>query len=61
MPGRRQMATDSEGAASGTYRMNRGGGWGGGAYNCRAASRSSEVPGNVSSDVGFRPARSSVP
>jgi formylglycine-generating enzyme required for sulfatase activity len=49
------------GATSGSFRVGRGGGWGGNAYNARSALRGNGTPGGRGNDVGFRPARSSVP
>ncbi|MFH1531991.1 MAG: formylglycine-generating enzyme family protein [Pseudomonadota bacterium] len=43
---------------SGTYRVTRGGIWNGHARNCRSANRSSNPPGQRSSNLGFRLARS---
>jgi formylglycine-generating enzyme len=54
-------ATDPRGAVSGTYRVFRGGGWGGSAIYCRAASRDYYAPTDGDDLVGFRIARSSVP
>ena len=42
----------------GIYRVIRGGGWNYGARDCRSAARFSVRPGFLSSDVGFRLARS---
>ena len=53
--------TDPRGAASGSYRVRRGGCWGSDAEYCRAAARYRNYPAFLSSGVGFRPARSSVP
>jgi formylglycine-generating enzyme required for sulfatase activity len=47
--------TDPEGPEQATYRVIRGGGWDGGARNCRSACRFWGTPGNRSSDLGFRP------
>jgi formylglycine-generating enzyme required for sulfatase activity len=57
------VLTDPRGpAASGTYRVHRGGSWGGygGAGNCRVAGRYSYYPSVSDDDIGFRVARSSV-
>ena len=54
--------TDPRGAASGTSRVFRGGGWNGvGANYARSAYRTYNIPDYRYSDLGFRPARSSVP
>ena len=54
--------TDPRGADTGTYRVNRGGGWGSGASGARVSYRSNYYyPSNSDSYVGFRVARSSVP
>lgn len=42
------------GPSSGSSRVNRGGGWGSGASNCRVANRGSISPGYRGSDLGFR-------
>ncbi len=52
--------TDPRGAASGTYRVDRGGGWASYAGSCRAAYRCRITPTRAISDFGFRVARSSV-
>ncbi len=55
-------ATDPRGAASGTYRVFRGGAWNYSADSCRAASRYiGFTPSYSNVDNGFRVARSSVP
>jgi formylglycine-generating enzyme required for sulfatase activity len=54
-------ATDPRGAASGTYRVGRGGSWDFSAYYCRAASRNNRGPTSRYNFIGFRIARSSVP
>ena len=57
------VLTDPRGpAASGTYRVHRGGSWGGygGAGNCRVAGRYGFYPFGSDDDIGFRVARSSV-
>lgn len=48
--------SDPRGAASGSYRMFRGGGWRGNASCCRSAHRSYYYPKFRYSDVGFRAA-----
>jgi formylglycine-generating enzyme required for sulfatase activity len=53
--------TDPRGPASGTSRVDRGGSWISDAFGARCANRINNAPGNTSTDVGFRPARSSVP
>ena len=47
-------ATDPAGAAAGTKRVLRGGGWGSIAQACRSASRSDAVPSAAYADMGFR-------
>lgn len=55
-------ATDPRGAASGAYRVLRGGSWGNGIANsCRAANRDYYSPSSAQYNLGFRVARSSVP
>ena len=56
-------ATDPRGAASGDYRVSRGGAWGGngGAYVCRSAFRGASLSYSSDNLSGFRIARSSVP
>ena len=54
-------ATDPRGAASGAYRVFRGGGWNYPAGSCRAAYRGYGTPSGSSGNGGFRVARSSVP
>jgi formylglycine-generating enzyme required for sulfatase activity len=51
---------DARGAASGSYRVFRGGSWSGVAFHCRAANRSCR-PGDRVHYLGLRPARSSAP
>ena len=51
---------DPRGAASGPYRVNRGGSWGDGADSCRVANRGSCLPSYAGSYVGFRLVSSSV-
>ena len=46
--------TDPMGPSSGSYRVNRGGGWSSFAKFCRVSSRDSRTPGNRLSDIGFR-------
>ena len=53
--------TDPRGAASGAYRVTRGGSYGDLASGLRSAFRVDRVTGNRDYDIGFRPARSSVP
>ena len=53
--------TDPRGAASGSLRVLRGGGWFYRAFNARSANRDYNSPGVRTYDNGFRPARSSVP
>ena len=54
--------TDPRGSSTGERRVVRGGSYGSDAYECRAAYRYDLDPaGSVSSSVGFRLARSSVP
>jgi formylglycine-generating enzyme required for sulfatase activity len=53
--------TDPAGPASGSHRVYRGGFWRSYAGNCRVAARYYRDPGLSAYDVGFRPARSSVP
>jgi formylglycine-generating enzyme required for sulfatase activity len=54
--------TDPRGPASGSYRVDRGGGWGSVAGHCRAAYRNGVSPSVTDADLyGFRVARSSVP
>ncbi|MCB1208481.1 MAG: SUMF1/EgtB/PvdO family nonheme iron enzyme [Verrucomicrobiales bacterium] len=48
--------TDPTGPTTGVYRMVRGGSWGSGAANCRAANRLNSEPGNRRNFLGFRPA-----
>jgi formylglycine-generating enzyme required for sulfatase activity len=55
-------AADPRGAASGSYRVRRGGSWGYVADSCRVADRGSHGgPSNSSNIRGFRVALSSVP
>jgi formylglycine-generating enzyme required for sulfatase activity len=54
-------ATDPLGAASGTYRVYRGGSWYSYANSSRAANRFSLAPSSSSDNRGFRVARSSAP
>ena len=46
--------TNPTGAASGTYRVGRGGSWYNFDYFCRSAYRSIFVPGNATYDIGMR-------
>ncbi len=46
------------GPSSGQYRLLRGGGWGYGAEYSRSAWRDKDLPGDRSSNIGMRPARS---
>ncbi|MDR3328918.1 MAG: SUMF1/EgtB/PvdO family nonheme iron enzyme [Prevotellaceae bacterium] len=45
---------DPKGASSGSYRVDRGGGWYSTAANCRVAFRSNRTPGNSGNNLGFR-------
>ena len=54
-------AADPRGAASGSYRVRRGGGWGFSANYCRVASRINGIPSFSFFSDGFRVALSSVP
>ena len=47
-------STDPEGPSSGSYRVARGGHWGGSADYCRSASRNIYPPGDRSKFLGFR-------
>ncbi len=49
--------SDPRGAASGSYRVYRGGGWYYSARYCRSADRSDRWPGGRSGDLGFRAVR----
>ena len=53
--------SDFKGAASGSDRVYRGGGWRGGAASCRSAGRNGDSPGYRFDYLGFRLALSSVP
>ena len=53
--------TDPTGAASGSYRVYRGGGWGLGAARCRSALRYGDSPGFRGGYLGFRLALSFSP
>ena len=53
--------TDPRGTTSGANRVVRGGYWGNGAPNCRAAGRGSRYQGGTAYDFGFRLVRSPVP
>jgi formylglycine-generating enzyme required for sulfatase activity len=46
--------TDPRGPTSGSYRVNRGGGWGGTARYCRSADRHGNALGNRNGTLGFR-------
>lgn len=46
--------TDPQGAASGSTRVERGGGWFSSGQYCRSAQRYSSGPTSTSSDIGFR-------
>ena len=49
------IVTDPQGAASGSYRVLRGGSWDSGAYNCTVGGRNGASPGSSGgSDLGFR-------
>ena len=50
--------TDPVGPSSGSYRVNRGGGWSGSAGGCRAGYRNYDAPGGRGDDLGFRLCRS---
>ena len=50
-------ATDYRGAASGSYRVNRGGSWSSFAHSCRSAYRNSYTPDSRYNVLGFRLAR----
>jgi formylglycine-generating enzyme required for sulfatase activity len=50
-------ATDPIGVSSGTFRVNRGGGWNDFAKNLRSAYRAATPPNNGSFNLGFRLAR----
>jgi formylglycine-generating enzyme required for sulfatase activity len=56
----RPSAPDPLGAEGGSSRVFRGGGWNGGAANCRAAFRNWIVPSYRGFDLGFRLALSFV-
>jgi len=49
--------TDPTGPSLGSYRVNRGGSWGGSAGHCRSADRDRSAPGSRYGDLGFRLAR----
>ena len=53
--------TNPRDAASGTFRVVRGGSWSRFAAYCRAAYRYYGIPANLYDSLGFRLARSSVP
>ncbi|MBQ9371480.1 MAG: SUMF1/EgtB/PvdO family nonheme iron enzyme [Thermoguttaceae bacterium] len=46
--------TDPTGSQSGSVRVNRGGGWGNGAGDCRSADRGWSAPGGRDGNLGFR-------
>jgi hypothetical protein len=52
---------DYAGPSSGSFRVDRGGGWGRDASRCRSSHRSYLPPGGRGYDLGFRAALSSVP
>jgi len=54
-------ASNPKGADSGSGRVCRGGSWASHAIFCRSACRNNSFPGYTGGNVGFRPARSSVP
>jgi formylglycine-generating enzyme required for sulfatase activity len=49
--------TNPQGPESGTYRVNRGGGWNDFPKHIRSAYRAATAPGNASFNIGFRVAR----
>ena len=49
--------TDPLGSSLGEYRVLRSGGWDGGSYGCRSASRVGGLPGDREKHTGFRAAR----
>ena len=49
-----EAVTDPQGPSSGSYRVNRGGGWINGAGFCRSALRRHDSPGNRGGYLGFR-------
>jgi sulfatase modifying factor 1 len=53
-------AVDPQGPATGSLRVDRGGDWSGGAWNCRSALRYRDGPAAGSDDVGFRVVLSQV-
>ena len=53
--------TDPAGAASGSYRVGRGGSWGGGALRCRSAVRFRNGPSFTGSVLGLRVVLAPVP
>lgn len=55
-----QAQTDPTGPASGTLRVNRGGGWNDFAKNLRSAYRATLPPNSASFNLGFRLARDAV-
>ena len=50
--------TNPAGPSTGSFRVNRGGGWGDNARGCRVSNRGSGVPGNRGSVLGLRLAMS---
>ena len=50
--------TDPTGPKAGTYRVARGGGWGGDLSYCRSAQRNGSLPTDTGNALGFRLARS---
>ncbi|MEK7677240.1 MAG: SUMF1/EgtB/PvdO family nonheme iron enzyme [Verrucomicrobiota bacterium] len=46
--------TDPRGPATGSNRVDRGGGWGGGGRGCRSAYRNGDTPDSRNGDLGFR-------
>jgi formylglycine-generating enzyme required for sulfatase activity len=53
--------SDPHGPPSGSHRVCRGGGWNTFADDCRVAFRGYAQPSGFDNNIGFRPARSSVP
>jgi len=53
--------TNPMGPPSGSYRVDRGGGWCGGAADCRSAFRDNNEPGYRNNFVGFRVALATSP
>ena len=48
------IVTDPQGAASGSYRVGRGGSWGGNVKSCTVGERGGCGPGSRNGNVGFR-------